>query len=185
MCWIYAYLVISRLAAIENPNHFWRFPIQVKMRTFIIFGGIAAGIIYYVYQLYANRENQYQYGPGGDGAHSSDEEYIIVPSTKSKSKQKGKHSLTKDDICGICLDPLLRSDCNDRAYSIIALPKCQHWFHQKCAIRLMEYHPLCPVCREPIDREALRSTPVRLESSSTTSDHCTRLKPQFSNFRGQ
>lgn len=124
------------------------------MRTLILIGGLAAGILYFIYEKWRS-EDQHPERPYGRGKSPYEGDYILINGTNSNLK-----SPSKDDVCGICLDYLILRGDVQKAYVIISLPKCHHWFHQKCAIRLMEYHPLCPVCREPIDKEALRRIPT-------------------------
>lgn len=148
------------------------------MRAWLLLGSLAAGLCYYVYQYISEREQQHQYGPSG--TRFSEEDFIEINGTTPKevaSNSNRKKKLPgKDDQCSICLEYLLRfgDPVVERKYCIIALPTCGHWLHQKCALRLLEYHPQCPICRVPIDMDDLRSTPVRLlqslENNATEGD---------------
>lgn len=151
------------------------------MRHLILIGGVAAGVLLYLYEYwYKNSANQYSESPygGRDGRPDGDEdEYIVVNETAPKKTLSNRPKLpSKDEQCVICLDFLIRRD-ETRGYAIIALPQCGHWFHQKCAIRLLEYHPSCPICRLPMDNNALRGTPVRVIESSSEGDSDNYSQP--------
>jgi hypothetical protein len=138
------------------------------MRTWLFVGSLAAGVLLFVYEWYNSREQHHQEGPhgrGGSGASFSEEDFIQVNTTAPKELEerlgKDKKLPGKGEVCSICLEHLIKRD-ERKKYCIIALPRCGHWFHQKCALRLLEYHPQCPVCRVEIDSSALRETPVRV-----------------------
>lgn len=139
------------------------------MRTWLFVGSLAAGVLLFVYQWYNDREQAHHEAPhgrgGGDRPTLSDEDFIEINTTAPKELERrlGDRKLPGEgDMCSICLE-LLINRTERKKYCIIALPRCGHWFHQKCALRLLEYHPQCPVCRIDIDSSALRETPVRIE----------------------
>lgn len=127
------------------------------MKGWFYVASIAAGIIYYVYQTYSSRQPPHDYG---SGARSNDEEeYEFVSRSDTPSTSQALPG--RDENCCICLEGLYKKN-STRKYCLISLPRCGHWFHQKCALRLLEYHPMCPVCRVKIDHSMLRNTPVRI-----------------------
>lgn len=127
------------------------------MRTLLMVGSIVAGVVFFLYEYYKERpdlQNPHQRSrdeprSGGDAPHSEDE-FIEINSTSLNVPTPGK----KDD-CPICLDPLYSATQVGKV-CIVALPGCGHWFHRKCAYRLLDYHPMCPVCRIRIDPDLLR-----------------------------
>lgn len=134
------------------------------MRALLLVGSLAAGVLFFVYEYYCRRENNHNEQPhGGIGRSLSDEEYIVIGGSEASQSERRPRLKAPgpDEMCAICLETLIRRDV-ERKYAIIALPHCGHWFHQKCAIRLLDYHPMCPVCRVEIDGRSLRNTPVRL-----------------------
>lgn len=136
------------------------------MRTLLLVGSLAAVVLTYVYQWYNSREREYTSGHGSDGPRTYPaDDFIRINETTSREKQAhlpGRTLPGLDEQCSICLDPLMRAE--SRKYCIISL-QCGHWFHQRCAIRLLEYHPQCPVCRVDIDSSMLRRTPVIVPES--------------------
>lgn len=146
------------------------------MKTWLFVGSLAAGVLLFVYEWYCSREQAYEEGQHGPrGRLLSEEDFIEINETTPMELERRLGSRAKlpgtEELCSICLDNLIRRDTGER-YCIIALPQCGHWFHQRCALRLLEYHPQCPVCRIDIDSAALKGTPVRLiESISETGDN--------------
>lgn len=147
------------------------------MRTWFLLGSLAAGVLFCLYEFYQQRESaqaDQNYGRGFDGSDDEfddgNSEYIeigdnrIIDRTNSSSSER-RPMPGADELCPICQDRLFRRSAT-RKYCLVSLPICGHWFHQKCAIRLMEYHPSCPVCRIGIDSAQLKNTPVRLVQSS-------------------
>lgn len=139
------------------------------MRTWLLVGSLAAGVLLFVYEWYNNREReQYESSYDNSGPRFSDEDYIEINETTPKEVEQRLGNKAKlpgpDDTCSICLDPFMLKDA-ERKYCIIALPQCGHWFHQRCAMRLLEYHPHCPICRVPIDHSSLRGRPVTVLGS--------------------
>lgn len=142
------------------------------MRALLILGSLAVGALYLFYESYRAREQQYSEnqhtsGQGGRFYLSETDEIEVGPS--SITRNSNITTPDSSDICSVCLDPLLLKTTT-RRYCIISLPGCGHWFHQKCAFRLVEYHPQCPVCRSPIDKDMLRSRPVRLNENAQPSE---------------
>lgn len=142
------------------------------MRALLFIGSLAVGVLYLIYENYRSREEQYaenQHRSSFRGRSlMSEEENIDVGSNQNATYQLPEPT----DICCICQDALMLRNTT-RRYCIIALPRCKHWFHQRCALRLLEYHPYCPVCRDPIDSSMLRARPMRLVQdgvSTTTPD---------------
>lgn len=143
------------------------------MRTLLLFGSLAAGVLLLVYELYRRREEQYTEN-SHRGSNLSDEEFIEI---ETSPKKLHSASITRklpnpDDICSVCLDELVKTREIGKT-AIIVLP-CDHWFHQKCALRLLEYHPQCPICRTPIDAAELRRTPVKIQRQIDTNDSPSR-----------
>lgn len=147
------------------------------MRTWLLVGSLAAGILVFVYEWYYNREQMYE-GAHHDGSCPPDDpvnEDFIEINTSIPRQATGRlgHQFKlpgNEEVCSICLEHLVKRNVS-RRYCIIALPQCGHWFHQRCALRLLEYHPQCPVCRIDIDSAALRSTTVRVMESTLRSDN--------------
>lgn len=140
------------------------------MRALLLFGSLAVGALFFIYEFYKERNGDHEEMPHGyGGAPLSEEDIIDLDSVEtSEVRRRIGHNRTlpgRDEVCSICLDMLIRRDA-DRRYCIISLPECGHWFHQKCAIRLLEYHPMCPVCRKNIDGAKLKGTPVRVLQAS-------------------
>lgn len=138
-----------------------------QMKVLLLVGGMVLGGIFFFVDYYRRREEEQQYGFGGEGGRpNDDEDYIeineVVPKEVAASRQQAMPN--RGEICTICLDPLVQEAA--RRYAIIRLPQCGHWFHQRCAIRLLEYHPNCPVCRIGIDSSSLRREPVRIPSEN-------------------
>lgn len=120
---------------------------------------ITAGLVYFVYQYYNNEH--YQHSHNGRRPPTDEEYEYELPNPTRNIRDSPVPPPSNDELCTICSDYLLRRNTS-RSYCIISLPNCRHWFHQACALRLLEYHPNCPNCRTPIDRDNLRRTPVRL-----------------------
>lgn len=153
-------------------------------------GSLAAGVLLFIYEFYQHRNNQHEeaphgYGGGGGGAGPGpgpmiEEDILDLDSARPAEVRRriGKNRTLpgQEEVCSICLDKLVRRDADCR-YCIIALPECGHWFHQKCAIRLLEYHPMCPVCRTSIDGTRLRGTPVRVLQASDIVENENRTAP--------
>ncbi|KAJ4842114.1 hypothetical protein Tsubulata_033937 [Turnera subulata] len=51
------------------------------------------------------------------------------------------------ESCTICLEDLINNDHDD----IARLP-CSHYFHYGCAVKWLEDHPSCPLCRKKLPR---------------------------------
>lgn len=135
------------------------------MRTWLLVGSLAAGVLLFIYEWYNNRDDDH---PEGGHGHSGPPrtypagDFLEINETiPNQLKNRVSKIPGKDDKCSVCLDPLMMEN-EARKYCIIALPKCGHWFHQKCAMRLLEYHPQCPECRTPIEVADLKRQPVRI-----------------------
>lgn len=139
------------------------------MRTLLLVGSVAAGVLLFIYEFYQNRSSQEETPHGHRRPPMSEEDIIdldtVEPDEVRRRIGKNRTLPGRDEVCSICLDKLIRQGADYR-YCIIALPECGHWFHQKCAIRLLEYHPMCPVCRKSIDGTKLKRTPVRVLQAS-------------------
>lgn len=143
------------------------------MRALFLFGSLAAGVLLLVYELYRRREEQYTEN-SHRGSNLSDEEFIEIETSPKKlnSSAVSRKLPNPDDVCSVCLDELVKTREVGKT-AIIVLP-CDHWFHQKCAIRLLEYHPQCPICRTPIDAAELRRTPVKIQRQIDSIDPPSR-----------
>lgn len=135
------------------------------MRALLLLGSLAVGALYLFYESYRAREqqyaeNQHRSDSGGRFYMSETDDIEVGPASAAQNRNVPVPDST--DICCICQDPLLQKD-STRRYCIISLPNCGHWFHQRCALRLLEYHPHCPVCRDPIDSSMLKRSPLRLD----------------------
>jgi len=134
-----------------------------------LLGSLAAGVLLFVYEWYSTRdqeEGSHHQGPGARNYSAEDlfdSEEITRPEEDTNARPPSHKLPSIDEKCSICLELLFK--IGSRKYSVIPLPKCGHWFHHRCALRLLEYHPYCPVCREPVDSSMLRSTPVRFVDS--------------------
>lgn len=139
------------------------------MRTWLLFGSLATGVLLFIYEWYCIRERyENAHGQESDRRPFSADDFIEINETTPKDidRRLGKDRKLPgpEELCSICLDPIFRKN-ETKKYSIIALPQCGHWLHQRCAIRLLEYHPHCPVCRVSIDSSCLRGTQVVVLSS--------------------
>lgn len=135
-----------------------------NLNTLLMVGAVALGVVYYIYEYWSSE------GPHGEGPHgrggrsglSEDEEYEVVGGdSSSKKPQRTVRTPTTEEDCPICLERLLNMNIT-RKTCLQALPECGHWFHKKCLIRLLEYHPHCPVCRKDIDSSMIANEPVRV-----------------------
>lgn len=133
------------------------------MQNYVLLGGAAVGILYFLYQLYSNNTNR-PYGYGGSGSEyggppsSGDDNITVIDKTK-----KPHRNPSKDEKCVICMERLYISGGNQTRHIVIALPGCGHWFHLNCAQQLLNYHPMCPICRTRIDGNALRAMRISLD----------------------
>lgn len=152
------------------------------MRALLLIGSLAAGVLFLVYRLNRMREEQYRENPHGEGSNLSDEDFIEIETSPKKlnDTRLNRKLPNPDDVCSVCLDELAKVGRSGKS-AIIVLP-CDHWFHQRCALRLMEYHPNCPICRTPIDSAALKRTPVRIQNQevNTTNECITNQSPSSS-----
>lgn len=55
-------------------------------------------------------------------------------------------SLTDDQLCPVCLDPLLSSDL-DAVRTRVRVPCCSNTFHSDCVQLWFRNHTTCPTCR--------------------------------------
>lgn len=160
---------------------------MLNLSTYATFFGVAAGVVIFIYN-YVNNSNTnrpHSYGPeyrrpGGSRYHDSSDDSDdddSHPETELNLKHTASKEIVRrpgpEDECTICCDHILKRNTT-KPYCIICLPNCNHWFHQSCAMRLLEYHPACPNCRLPINRENLRLTPVTLIDNANRpgTSHC-------------
>jgi len=154
--------------------------------TWVYMGGFVIGALFLLYQ-YA------YHAPNSHSAHRNDTRYRddddddidyngrpnpdpspARDATRPKRRTESPHSRhrpklpAQGDVCPVCLDPLYRNA--GRKYCILPLPRCDHWLHHKCALRLLDYHPSCPVCRTPIDSSELSQTPVLVHEDRRPAD---------------
>lgn len=149
----------------------------------LFLGGLAVGVIIYAADYYNRRQEEqgYEYSSSSNGGNyrsnlSEQDELVIntgnLDGQKRKRKYKGRNIPGPDEDCAICQDHLLRRDV--QADCILSLPKCGHWFHKRCALRLLDYHPSCPICRVPIDssklRHQLQQATEEMDSLSSAND---------------
>lgn len=154
------------------------------MNYWVLIGGLAAGVLFYIYEYNKNREQQhrqYEYRDSRshqyeDGDFNESEGWVSIDRREVLEARLGPNRKMpgRDELCSICLDPLFRRG-SVRKYAIIALPNCGHWLHSACAHRLLSYSPMCPVCRVPIDPEKIRSQPVRLVENDSDDDAQTSI----------
>lgn len=131
-------------------------------------GTLALGVVYTIYLYIKNTEQPQTYGHAN--RYEDDEEFVeIIPSERRNTTRPTISKLPgTDDMCTICQDHLIRK-IPTRKYCLVSLPICGHWFHQKCALRLLEYHPKCPICRINIDRSMIINT-VQIKQQPTIDD---------------
>lgn len=134
----------------------------MNSNLFLILGGLAAGILIYAAEYYFNRnsdEEPHRYGrsPRNDGDEDDDEDQTSGHTSKCNLKpvKRGSRRPGPDEVCPICQDRLIRREV--QVDFVISLPNCGHWYHRRCALRLLDYHPSCPMCRAPIDGSKLNS----------------------------
>lgn len=141
------------------------------MRTWLLVGSLAAGVLVYIYEYYKARESHQRERPhGADSGYSDDDDYVTINETvpkKTESRRNTAKLPSKDETCSVCLDKLVYNLVKSK-YCIIKIP-CGHWFHQACAMRLLEYSTKCPVCRATIDMSVLRQNPVHILPNSVSS----------------
>lgn len=135
--------------------------------------GLAAGLIIFLYNnwdptWFSQEPYSYQDTHCNPYSSSSDSDEDSQNRTRRTETTDTIKLPGPDDECSICCSHLMRRSPY-RSYCIVCLPSCEHWFHQSCAIRLLEYNPSCPNCRSPIDRERLRTMPVRLINANDQS----------------
>lgn len=149
------------------------------MRALLLIGTLATGVIYLVYRFSRIREDHYRETPFGDSSSLNEEDFIEIETAPKKLNNTRPNCRlpNPDDVCSVCLDELAKVG-RDGKSAIIVLP-CEHWFHQRCALRLMEYHPNCPICRTPIDGAALRKTPVRIQSQDFNASNLHPINDQI------
>lgn len=117
------------------------------MKTWIMVGGLAVGLVMVFYDFYKGREQVQSY------SERSDDSFVhepVEPSVRPRVKPPDKN-----DTCAVCLEYLVRLNTSVR-YSIMALP-CAHWFHTKCIRQVPRYSAKsnCPVCRRPFNSNHL------------------------------
>lgn len=121
---------------------------------------VGATVVFAIYQYIKNREQTHYYENshrnGGDDNDDDDDFIEINPSTKPNTTTI-RNLPSAEEVCTICQDPLILKTASKK-YCLVSLPVCGHWFHQRCALRLLEYHPMCPVCRIDIDRSMITNT---------------------------
>lgn len=155
-----------------------------NLNTVLMVGALALGVLYYVYEYWIGEgpHGESPHGRGGRSRLSEDEEYEVVGGdSPSKESRRVVRAPTTEEDCPICLERLIGTNIT-RKTCLQALPECGHWFHKKCLIRLLEYHPHCPVCRKNIDSSMIANAPVRViqvENESLNSD----LEPSTSRRR--
>lgn len=127
-------------------------------------GALALGVLFYIYEYWSGGEHVHEEGPHASrtGGHDSlsEDEYEVISETTNANIKVPKPPTTEED-CPICLERLISINTT-RKTCLQALPECGHWFHKKCLIRLLEYHPHCPVCRKDIDSSMIARAPVRV-----------------------
>lgn len=128
------------------------------MRAWLLLGGLVAGVVYLVYEMYSNRQQQYEERNHHQSSNYDDEEFVEINTTRPKVANASTKLPGENDDCCICLERLYDKSTS-RRYCLVSLPGCGHWYHKKCALRLREYHPYCPVCRTPIDCSIFDSIP--------------------------
>lgn len=130
------------------------------MRTWIFLGGMIAGFVILIHEMYRERQQRQQQAYGNNENDDPENDYVWVPRPQRRKPEPPK----RGDLCSICQDPLITYDANRTKYGLVVLP-CAHWHHLDCATRLIEYsQPQCPVCRSPFDVTELRSCPEQADS---------------------
>lgn len=159
---------------------------MTNLNTVLMVGALAMGVIYYVYEFW-NSAAPYGEGPHrgrGSSSGDDDEEFEVTGqevSTKESSQRVVKTPTTEED-CPICLERLISLNIT-RKTCLQALPDCGHWFHKKCLIRLLEYHPHCPVCRTNIDSSMITNAPVRIIQVEDEFQNISYSEPSTSGCR--
>jgi hypothetical protein len=63
------------------------------------------------------------------------------------SARRSGGSSSADRGCVVCADEFAVGD------TVVRLPVCSHVFHERCALRWLERHNTCPMCRRELPAE--------------------------------
>ncbi|KAF0896716.1 hypothetical protein E2562_027059 [Oryza meyeriana var. granulata] len=66
---------------------------------------------------------------------------LEVPSTRTTHRREMRRTLSKADVCAVCLD-----EVRERHQRVTRLP-CSHKYHSECVLPWLAIQPDCPCCR--------------------------------------